>query len=87
ARVDAALRSLGVRRRPRGPRSSRTGWESLTETELRVAGLAAAGLTNRQIGERLFVSPRTVETHLGHAFAKLGVATRAHLAAEVARHA
>ena len=84
-RVDAALRSLGVRRRRTSVGPDRSGWEGLTASELRVARLAAEGLTNRQIGERLFVSPRTVETHLGHAFAKLGVATRSQLAAEAAR--
>ena len=61
------------------------GWESLTEAELRVVGLAAEGLTNRQIGERLFVSRRTVATHLEHIFQKLGVSTRARLAAEAVR--
>lgn len=88
ARTDAALRALGVRRRkPAEARRARTGWDSLTPTELTVARLAAEGLTNRQVGERLFVSRRTVETHLAHVFAKLGVTGRAQLAAEVARHA
>lgn len=61
------------------------GWESLTEAELRVVGLAAEGLTNRMIAERLFVSKRTVATHLEHVFQKLGFSTRARLAAEAAR--
>ncbi|MGH2813482.1 MAG: response regulator transcription factor [Actinomycetota bacterium] len=51
-----------------GRRRPTFGWESLTEAELRVVGLAAEGLTNRQIGERLFVSRRTVATHLEHVF-------------------
>jgi DNA-binding CsgD family transcriptional regulator len=86
ARVAASLRALGVRRRRAGAgRRVQTGWESLTPTEVRVARLAAEGLTNREIGERLFVSRRTVETHLAHAFAKLGLSSRAQLAAEVAR--
>jgi DNA-binding CsgD family transcriptional regulator len=86
ARIEAALRTLGVRRR-RAPATQRptTGWASLTPSELNVARLAAEGLTNRQIGERLFVSRRTVETHLAHAFRKLGLSTRSQLAAEVAR--
>ena len=46
--------------------------------------LVAEGLTNPQIGERLYVSPRTVQTHLAHIFAKLGVSTRAQLAAQAA---
>ncbi|MGH9148903.1 MAG: response regulator transcription factor, partial [Acidimicrobiales bacterium] len=77
----------GVRHRRGRTRPLGAGWASLTPTELRVARLAAEGLTNRQIGERLFVSARTVETHLGHAFAKLGLTTRAQLASEVARRA
>ncbi|HEX2041899.1 MAG TPA: AAA family ATPase [Acidimicrobiales bacterium] len=86
ARAAAALRTLGVRHRRSGRgRRGQTGWESLTPTEMRVARLAAEGLTNREIGERLFVSRRTVETHLAHAFAKLGLSSRAQLAAEVAR--
>jgi len=87
ARTEAALRRLGVRHRRTGPGSVRVGWGGLTPTELRIARLAAEGLTNRQIGQRLYISGRTVETHLGHVFAKLGLATRAQLAAEVARRA
>ncbi len=86
ARTDAALRSLGVhRRRSRPAPKAIMGWDSLTSSELAVVRLAAEGLTNRQAGERLFVSRRTVETHLSHAFAKLGVSSRAQLAAEVGR--
>jgi len=66
-------------------RRSRFGWESLTEAELRVVRLAAEGLTNRQVAERLFVSRRTVATHLEHVFQKLGFSTRARLAAEAVR--
>ena len=61
------------------------GWESLTEAELRVVALAAEGLTNRMIAERLFVSRRTVATHLEHVFQKLGFSTKARLAAEAGR--
>jgi DNA-binding CsgD family transcriptional regulator len=68
----------------RDPRT-RFGWESLTEAELRVVGLAAEGLTNRQVAERLFISRRTVATHLEHVFQKLGFSTRARLAAEAVR--
>jgi len=85
ARTEAALRRLGVRHRRTGPGTVRVGWDSLTPTEVRVARLAADGLTNRQIGQRLFISGRTVETHLGHVYGKLGLATRTQLAAEVAR--
>ena len=86
ARTAAILRSHGMRhsRRPR-QRSAATGWESLSPTELQVVTLAAQGLTNREIGERLYVSRRTVETHLSHAFVKLHVTSRIELAAVAAR--
>ena len=44
-------------------------------------GLVCAGATNRQIGERLFISPKTVGLHVSHILAKLGVATRGEAAA------
>ena len=55
------------------------GAAALTPQELEVVQLAAGGLTNREIATRLFVSPRTVSTHLYRAFPKLGVSTRAAL--------
>jgi predicted ATPase/DNA-binding CsgD family transcriptional regulator len=80
AAVAYARRARGERRRPS------FGWDSLTPTELEVVRLAAAGLTNPAIGERLFISRGTVKTHLLHVFAKLGVHTRAELAAAAFRH-
>ncbi len=77
--VAYAERGRGERRRP-----SR-GWDSLSPAEVRVVQLVAEGLTNPQIGERLFISRRTVQAHLSHVFAKLGVASRAELAAQAAR--
>ena len=56
-----------------------TGPASLTPQQREIATLAAAGLTNKQIGERLYLSPRTVATHLHQLFPKLGVTTRAAL--------
>jgi DNA-binding CsgD family transcriptional regulator len=56
------------------------GEAQLTSRELEIARLVATGLTNRQIAERLYLSPRTVETHLGRLYAKLGVSTRAAVA-------
>jgi DNA-binding CsgD family transcriptional regulator/tetratricopeptide (TPR) repeat protein len=53
----------------------------LTKTERTVASLVAKGLTNRQIAERLFVSPRTVDAHLAHIFRKFDIGSRARLAA------
>lgn len=86
ARVEASLRGLGVRRGRRGPRARpRTGWGSLTPTERRVVALVAEGLTNPQIGERLYLSRRTVQTHVAHVFAKVDVSSRTQLAAEATR--
>ena len=50
-----------------------------------MVALVAEGLSNPQIGQRLFVSPRTVQTHLAHVFTKLGISSRAQLAAEATR--
>ncbi len=55
------------------------GPASLTPQQREIAQLAAAGLTNKQIAERLYLSPRTVATHLHQLFPKLGVTTRAAL--------
>ena len=69
-------------RRARGERGRPTfGWESLTPTESQVVELAASGLSNRLIGEQLFITAGTVKVHLGHVYAKLGVANRTELAA------
>ncbi|WP_344621293.1 helix-turn-helix transcriptional regulator, partial [Actinosynnema pretiosum] len=64
----------------RPPRIEATGVAALTPSERRVAELAADALTNRQIAENLFVTEKTVETHLGRAFRKLGVRSRTQLA-------
>lgn len=58
----------------------------LTKQETRVAGMAAQGLTNRQIAEALFLTRRTVELHLSGAYRKLGIAGRADLAGALRRH-
>nr|MBA2279667.1 response regulator transcription factor [Acidimicrobiia bacterium] len=55
----------------------------LTEAERRIAEAAAEGLRNRDVADRLFISERTVETHLERAYRKLGVANRTQLAARV----
>ncbi|MBV9336269.1 MAG: AAA family ATPase [Solirubrobacterales bacterium] len=63
------------------PRRERiSGLQALTASELRVAQLAAEGLTNRQIAQSLFITMRTVSAHLGHAYAKLDIGDRAQLA-------
>lgn len=64
------LRAAGARPR----RSATTGPGALTASELRVARLAAGGASNQDIARDLFVSPKTIETHLSHAYAKLGLA-------------
>jgi DNA-binding CsgD family transcriptional regulator len=63
-----------------GARTSRDALAGLTPQELQIAQLAAEGLSNRQIGEQLFLSHRTVGSHLYHLFPKLGITTRAQLA-------
>lgn len=74
------LRATGARPR----RLALSGLESLTPSEQRVARLAAEGATNRQIAQSLFVTAKTVEYHLKHAFQKLGVSSRGELAAALA---
>ncbi len=78
--VSYARRGRGERKRPA------TGWASLTPAELNVVRLVGEGLPNKDIAERLFVSPRTVHAHLGHVYAKLGINSRVQLAREAARH-
>ena len=73
----AAGRS-GGRRRPA------TGWASLTPAELEVVRLVSEGLRNDAIARRLFIAPGTVKVHLSHIFGKLGITTRAELAARAA---
>jgi DNA-binding CsgD family transcriptional regulator len=86
-RAEATLRAAGIRRGRRGTRSRpQTGWNSLTPTEQTVASLVAEGLSNPRIGDRLYISRRTVQTHLAHVFTKLDINSRAQLAAQVARH-
>ncbi len=75
-----ALRGRGERKRPPD------GWESLTPTEREVVRLVEEGLPNKDIATRLFVSPRTVQSHLRHVYNKLGLTSRVQLAQEAARH-
>lgn len=77
--VEYVSRAHGERKRPA------TGWASLTPTEQRVVELVTEGLTNPQIAELMFIARGTVKVHLGHIFAKLGVASRSELAAIAAR--
>jgi DNA-binding CsgD family transcriptional regulator/tetratricopeptide (TPR) repeat protein len=79
-RVRSRLRELGVRRRLVAGDRETNGWAALTSSELTVARLVAEGLTNREVAERLFVSPHTVSSHLRHVFSKLGITSRVELA-------
>ena len=78
ARARGELGRLGLRR----PASAGIG---LTQTERRVVGLAASGLTNREIAAQLFISPKTVQANLGKVYEKLGIHSRAELGAQAAR--
>lgn len=60
----------------------RSGWNSLTATELDVVRLVSEGLTNKDIATRLFISPRSVQTHLTDIYNKLGIASRVQLVEE-----
>ncbi len=79
ARIRSRLRALGIRRRVVTSEKPATGWAAMTKSELAVAQLVADGLTNREVAERLFVSPHTVNTHLRQVFAKLEVNSRVDL--------
>jgi len=82
ARTFSTLRAAGVRRSsPTKSRRPSLGWQALTASEQRVMELASQGLTNPEIGRRLFISRRTVATHLSHIFAKLEISSRVELAA------
>jgi DNA-binding CsgD family transcriptional regulator len=70
---------LAAGARPR--RAERTGIDALTASERRTAALAVDGLSNREIAQHLFVSSRTVESHLRRAYMKLGLSSRRELAA------
>lgn len=75
-----AQRGRGERKRPT------SGWSAPTPAERDVVRLVSDGLGNNDIATRLFVSPRTVQTHLTHVYTKLGLSSRVQLAQEAARH-
>ena len=78
-RVGRALRRLGVERRIVTHPRAKTGWDSLTDSELKVINLVAQGATNRDVATELHLSPHTVKTHVHNAFGKLGITSRAQL--------
>jgi DNA-binding CsgD family transcriptional regulator len=75
-----AQRGRGERKRPA------SGWESLTPAESDVVCLLGEGLSNKDIAARLFISPRTVQTHLTHIYSKLNLSSRVQVIQEAARH-
>jgi DNA-binding CsgD family transcriptional regulator len=79
ARPSAARCARGARRPSGRPRSS-SDWPELTESELAVVRLVAQGATNREVAERIYISPHTVNSHLRHVFTKLGIRSRVELA-------
>ena len=82
-RLQARFRAHGIRRAPRVKhRRARHGWDSLTPAETKIAALVAQGMTNPQIAARLFLSHRTVATHVSHILGKLDVRSRIDIARE-----
>jgi DNA-binding CsgD family transcriptional regulator len=86
-RADSRLRPLGIRRGVRGPRPRAAfGWAALSPTELKVARLVAKGKSNPEVAADLFLSRRTVQTHVSHILAKIGGRSRVDIATEALRH-
>jgi DNA-binding CsgD family transcriptional regulator/tetratricopeptide (TPR) repeat protein len=77
-RVRGRLRRLGIRRNLQQSRPT-TGWAGLTDSELAVVRLVAAGKTNHQVAAELYLSPNTVSSHLRRVFARLGIRSRVEL--------
>lgn len=84
-RVGRALRRLGVERRIVTNQRAKTGWDSLTDSELKVVNLIARGATNRDVATELHLSPHTVKTHVHNAFGKLGINSREQLSQLIRR--
>jgi DNA-binding CsgD family transcriptional regulator/tetratricopeptide (TPR) repeat protein len=84
-RLQAAFREHGMRLGSHAKhRRAQSGWDSLTDTELKIAAFVAEGLSNPEISSRLVTSPRTVGTHVSHILKKLNFASRAEIAREYA---
>jgi DNA-binding CsgD family transcriptional regulator len=85
ARLQARFRAHGIRRGPHTKhRQARSGWDSLTPAETKIAALVQTGLSNPEIAARLFLSRRTVATHVSHILKKLDVHSRIDIAREAA---
>ena len=88
ARLQAAFRAHGIRRGPHAKhRRARSGWDSLTATEIKIAGYVEEGLSNPEIAAKLLLSRRTVATHVSHILKKLDVNSRTDIAREAALRA
>ncbi len=84
-RLQAEFRAHGIRRGPHAKhRRARSGWESLTATEIKIAAFVEEGLSNPEIAARLLLSRRTVATHVSHILKKLDVNSRIDIARESA---
>jgi DNA-binding CsgD family transcriptional regulator len=87
-RVQSEFRAYGIRRGPHSKhRRAVSGWDALTDTELKVAAFVEEGLSNPDIAARLMLSRRTVATHVSHILKKLNVTTRTDIARESALRA
>lgn len=81
SRARSALREVGLRPGPRGSHQRPTlGWASLTPTETKIVAMVADGLSNPEMAARLFLSRRTIESHVSHVLCKLGLRSRTELA-------
>ena len=85
ARLQATFRAHGIRRGPHAKhRQARSGWDSLTATEIKIAAFVQEGLSNPEIAAKLLLSRRTVATHVSHILKKLDVNSRTDIAREAA---
>jgi len=86
ARLQATFRAHGIRRGPHARhRRARSGWDSLTATEIKIAAFVEEGLSNPEIAAKLLLSRRTIATHVSHILKKLDVHSRTDIARESAR--
>jgi DNA-binding CsgD family transcriptional regulator len=85
SRLQATFRAHGIRRGPHAKhRRARSGWDSLTATEIKIAAFVQEGLSNPEIAAKLLLSRRTVATHVSHILKKLDVNSRTDIAREAA---
>src|SRR6185436_19443786 len=81
SRAEARLRASGVRRGVRGARGRpKSGWDALTDTERKVAALVVVGLSNPDIAARMYLSRRTVQSHVSNILRKLSLTSRVEVA-------